>query len=243
MNLVSSSQKVLVRKQDPVTGLMGVRAFYQTALNLSLEKKAQGRLKSYNPVYLNLTNFKLYNATWEIQAGDNLLRSVASILQSLFPGQLMTRLTGDGFVLLAPAEKLRDKLQEAARQVDQCTGNPTIQLKAGIYPPNEKASLTDLRHAFDMAKFACDSIKKNAIQSWAVYTPELATQQETRAFVAGSVCTEPGRQTAPGTAAEPPAHDPHFRELLPGGFPGHRPLPAGGKSGTEIRAPAELPVH
>lgn len=183
MNLVSSSQKVLVRKQDPVTGLMGVRAFYQTALNLSLEKKAQGRLKSYNPVYLNLTNFKLYNATWGIQAGDNLLRSVASILQSLFPGQLMTRLTGDGFVLLAPAEKLRDKLQEAARQVDQCTGNPTIQLKAGIYPPNEKASLTDLRHAFDMAKFACDSIKKNAIQSWAVYTPELAAQQETRVFV------------------------------------------------------------
>lgn len=41
MNLVSSSQKMLVRKQDPVTGLMGVRAFYQTALNLAREKRAQ----------------------------------------------------------------------------------------------------------------------------------------------------------------------------------------------------------
>ena len=164
LSLISTSQKMLELKRDPITGLMGIHTFFQAAFCLGSRKKQEGQLKTFCPVYLNLTNFKLYNATWGIQAGDNLLRTIGAVLQSHFPTQLLTRLTGDGFVLMAAAQDLEEKLLDAVRQVNQLIGNPNIQLKAGIYPPQENDFPQDLRQSFDMAKSACDSIKKDALQ-------------------------------------------------------------------------------
>ena len=183
LSLISTSQKMLELKRDPITGLMGIHTFFQAAFCLGSRKKQEGQLKTFCPVYLNLTNFKLYNATWGIQAGDNLLRTIGAVLQSHFPTQLLTRLTGDGFVLLAAAQGLEEKLLDAVRQVNQLIGNPNIQLKAGIYPPQENDSPQDLRQSFDMAKSACDSIKKDALQAVAFYTPELGARLEIRSFV------------------------------------------------------------
>lgn len=183
LSLISTSQKMLELKRDPITGLMGIHTFFQAAFCLGSRKKQEGQLKTFCPVYLNLTNFKLYNATWGIQAGDNLLRTIGAVLQSHFPTQLLTRLTGDGFVLMAAAQDLEEKLLDAVRQVNQLIGNPNIQLKAGIYPPQENDFPQDLRQSFDMAKSACDSIKKDALQAVAFYTPELGARLEIRSFV------------------------------------------------------------
>lgn len=183
LSLISTSQKMLELKRDPITGLMGIHTFFQAAFCLGSRKKQEGQPKTFCPVYLNLTNFKLYNATWGIQAGDNLLRTIGAVLQSHFPTQLLTRLTGDGFVLMGAAQGLEEKLLDAVRQVNQLIGNPNIQLKAGIYPPQENDFPQNLRQSFDMAKSACDSIKKDALQSVAFYTPELGARLEIRSFV------------------------------------------------------------
>nr|WP_317430084.1 diguanylate cyclase [uncultured Mitsuokella sp.] len=62
------------------------------------------------PVYINLTNFKLYNANHSISAGDALLRQLTKCLQHYFPNALMAHLSADNFAVLAPRKDLEKKL-------------------------------------------------------------------------------------------------------------------------------------
>lgn len=183
LTLSSNLQKAAAMQQDSVTGLMGLHAFYQKARERAIQNKSTGSLKDYAPVYLNLTNFKLYNVSHGLQAGDSLLRSIARTLQAHFPGQLMARVSADSFALLLPVRGLLPTLQQVLQEVDRSIGNPGITLKAGIYQPRKEQSVQEMLHTFDRAQMACDSIKKDATRSYAYYTPELAQRLQLRSFV------------------------------------------------------------
>lgn len=183
LTLASNLQKISAMQQDSVTGLMGLHAFYQKARERAVQNKGAGTLEEYCPVYLNLTNFKLYNVSHGLQAGDKLLRFIAHTLQAAFSGQLMARVSADSFALLLPARNLLPTLQKVLQEVDRAIGNPGITLKAGIYQPKEEQSVQEMLHTFDRAQMACDSIKKDTTRSYAFYTPELARTQELRSFV------------------------------------------------------------
>lgn len=183
LSLTSNLEKVTAMKHDTVTGLMGLHAFYQKARDKAVQKCADGTLPELTPVYLNITNFKLYNVTHGIPAGDKLLRFVGQTLQAHFPGQLMARISGDSFALLVPSKDLLPTLVQVIQTVDRSIGNPNITLKAGIYRTRKGQSVQEMLHTFDMAQMACNSVKKDANHSYAFYSPELAKKQQLRSFV------------------------------------------------------------
>jgi diguanylate cyclase (GGDEF)-like protein len=103
---------------DPLTNALNVRAFRE---QLSIAQ--QQALRSGCPLtlaYLDLDNFKLINDRLGHAAGDQVLATLVTALQSkLRPGDVVARVGGDEFVIVLPdvdavqASPVIDRLREA----------------------------------------------------------------------------------------------------------------------------------
>lgn len=145
----------------------------------------KGRLSLYCPTYFNLTNFRLYNSLHGLAAGDHCLKYIASVLQQSFPDALISHLSADGFAVLAMKKDLFQTIEVVCSRVNAYINNSNIVLKAGVCLVEED-DIYIVRHTFDMAKIACDTIKTDATRCWAVYTRDMGEALEKRAFVLGN---------------------------------------------------------
>ena len=136
------------------------------------------------PVFFNITNFHLYNATHGFQQGDLCLQHIEGILQDVFPERPVLHLGADNFAVLAEEANVQARIDKACQRVQAYIGNPNIALKAGIRFLSGPRSLKDLNVAFDSeAKIACDTIKKDASRHWAIYTQELGLRHKMQNYV------------------------------------------------------------
>ena len=136
------------------------------------------------PVFFNITNFHLYNATHGFRQGDLCLQHIEGILQDVFPECPVLHLGADNFAVLAEEANVQTRIDKACQRVQAYIGNPNIALKAGIRFLSGPRSLKDLNVAFDSeAKIACDTIKKDASRHWAIYTQELGLRHKMQNYV------------------------------------------------------------
>lgn len=189
LNLVNKEHSMAVSDLDPVTGLLNMHAFYQRVEKKAdeLRAKAQpGDLEMrYCPVYLNLTNFKVYNELHGIYEGDRMLRRIGQMLKSKFPLSYITRLSGDNFALFVPRAGLEIKIRDLCHAVNDEIHIPNIMMKAGIgslkvEPGERRRTITAY---FDQAKLACDSIKKDATRFAAFYHDSMRQSVTDRIFI------------------------------------------------------------
>ena len=189
LNLVNKERSMAVSDLDPVTGLLNMHAFYQR-----VEKKIDAQRAKrqpddtgmlYCPVYLNLTNFKVYNETHGLYEGDRMLRKIGQMLKSKFPSSYITRLSGDNFALFVPRQGLEIKIRDLCQAVNNEIHIPNITMKAGIgslevEPGERRRTITAY---FDQAKLACDSIKKDATRFAAFYHDSMRRSMADRIFI------------------------------------------------------------
>ena len=136
------------------------------------------------PVFFNITNFHLYNATHGFRQGDLCLQHIEGILQDVFPERPVIHLGADNFAVLEEEANVQARIDKACQRVQAYIGNPNIALKAGIRFLSGPRSLKDLNVAFDSeAKIACDTIKKDASRHWAIYTQELGLRHKMQNYV------------------------------------------------------------
>ena len=136
------------------------------------------------PVFFNITNFHLYNATHGFRQGDLCLQHIEGILREVFPDCPVLHLGADNFAALAEEANVQARIDKACQRVQAYIGNPNIALKAGIRFLSGPRSLKDLNVAFDSeAKIACDTIKKDASRHWAIYTQELGLRHKMQNYV------------------------------------------------------------
>ena len=189
MSLVNKERNLAVSNLDPVTGLLNMHAFYQR-----VQKKADALRKAvkpgdlevrYCPVYLNLTNFKVYNEMHGIYEGDRMLRKIGQLLKGAFPASYITRLSGDNFALFVPRDNLEAKLKEVCQAVNNEVRTPNIAMKAGIGSIETAVSVhrRPITTYFDQAKLASDSIKKDATRSIAFYNESMRQSIADRIFI------------------------------------------------------------
>ncbi|MGN0955307.1 EAL domain-containing protein [Dialister sp.] len=185
LSLINSHLKDEVMEQDDLTGLMGRHAFYQEAMKAASSDKAEKSFGSQVPLYVNLTNFKMYNSRLGIRAGDALLRKVAELLKKYFSQALMAHLSADNFVLLAPRENLESSLQKLAADVRDYAGDRSLAVKVGMvfFRDEGDQTLSQVRNAFDLAKIASDSIKRDASRVYAAYDEAMGKELEDRTYV------------------------------------------------------------
>lgn len=172
LTLVSQAMRQAAYEIDPITGLPGVHAFFHKALAMAVEKEKDGTFLQMVPVFFNIANFHRYNTREGIERGDVVLRALSGILRRMFPGKLIGHLSADNFAMLADASDAKVRVLHACEQFRRFIKRPGIELKAGLRV-YETLPEQGVRHAFDEAKLACDSVKKDATRSYAVYRPEM----------------------------------------------------------------------
>ncbi len=182
LQIISSELKGSSTHNDPLTGLLGMRLFFKKALQVARRESPKGRLSEYCPIYFNLTNFRLYNSLHGLAAGDHCLKRIADLLRQYFPESLISHFSADGFGVLAKREDIFQKIEVICSRVNAYINNSNIVLKAGVCLLEEN-DIHIVRHTFDMAKIACDTIKTDATRCWAIYTRDMGEALEKRAFV------------------------------------------------------------
>ena len=178
-NIISS-----LSSQDVLTGLLSLPVFVKKMLAQAKKDAEKGTFGSYYPIYFNLTNFKIYNASYGREAGNRLLQKIADDLRTFFPGDLAAHPESDTFFLLGSRRRVPEALEAMIRDIDRYIDDSSVRLKAGVcdfgktVPP-----ITALRNSFDLAMIACDSIKTDGSRSWAFYEDSMGSMLEKRAYV------------------------------------------------------------
>lgn len=183
LTIFSAEQVSSDLRGKDITGVLGMHDFFREALHQAQDRLAQPRVRALYPVCFDLTNFAEYNRLYGMHRGDECLKRIADVITEYFPGTLVGHLTADHFVALLPSAGIEPKLEQVTNEVSRFIDDDGIQLKVGIYRPSEEDTLDDLRHGFDFAKMACDSIKSDGNRSIAVYRPSMGETIANKAYV------------------------------------------------------------
>lgn len=142
---------------DRTTGLYTKAYFYQQAREL-LELHPE---KEYDIICSNVENFKLYNDTFGVANGDELLAGIAGFAREHIARRgISGRLGADHFMYLCERDReLRERSFEA--YLEQINAMPQargkVMLKWGVYPVEDRG--VSIERMCDRAFLAADTIK------------------------------------------------------------------------------------
>jgi len=146
---------------DPLTGLLNRRAFMERGAALQEEVWQQGRPVSV--LMIDADHFKSINDGFGHQAGDDVLRMLADILQTAVRGgDLLGRLGGEEFAIILPgadgpdADRIAERLLADVRQARVAVPGRmlAITVSIGISTMRRCSTLDDLLAAADQALYA-----------------------------------------------------------------------------------------
>lgn len=90
--------------------------FLRDAANILQQEWQEYHLLKSCPVFFNITNFHLYNATHGFRQGDLCLQHIEGILRDVFPDRPVLHLGADNFAALAEkASAINDALHDRFR--------------------------------------------------------------------------------------------------------------------------------
>jgi diguanylate cyclase (GGDEF)-like protein/PAS domain S-box-containing protein len=163
---------------DGLTGLKNHKAF-QTAL-AELHKDSLAMNVPLSVVLLDVDHFKNYNDTYGHPAGDEVLRTVATILkQHGRRGDIAARYGGEEFVLVLPNTPASEAIKAAERVRKAIADHPWqqggITASLGVSELRAGFDKHDLISQADLALYSAKRTGRNKVVNW---TPEV---QETRA--------------------------------------------------------------
>jgi len=157
---------------DPLTGLFNRRHLDDSLKREVHQAGRHGRLLSV--MMLEIDSFKTYNDTFGHEAGDEVLRKVAELIQkSTRTGDIACRYGGDEFILIMPDTNLEAAQQCAERLRTDAEGlniqyqgltlpNVTFSIGLAVYPQHA-ASETLLLQATDKAMYQAKYMGKNQV--------------------------------------------------------------------------------
>jgi diguanylate cyclase (GGDEF)-like protein len=161
-NLMLRSDLQQLSIHDPLTGLFNRRYMEET---LEIEIRRSERTEHpIGVVMLDLDHFKTFNDRFGHAAGDELLRTLGSLLRKhLRAGDIACRYGGEEFVLILPeafqdaavqrAEDIRQRVKSLeVRYLDSSLGPVTVSLGVAIHPSHGRTR-TDILAAADAALY------------------------------------------------------------------------------------------
>ncbi|MGN0361795.1 MAG: EAL domain-containing protein [Bilifractor sp.] len=170
---------------DRLTGLMEMRQFLNRNEDIRDDAIRTGRKLDRWIVFMDISQFKLYNVSFGIEAGDSILKSIAGILQDVFQTDDIARFADDHFVVSIRSDRIEALVREAIKRAANLETRFVLKLRAGLY------HITDVKvhtnEACDYAKMACDSIAKDAGKSVCIYDASLGEKLTTYKYIADHI--------------------------------------------------------
>jgi diguanylate cyclase (GGDEF)-like protein/PAS domain S-box-containing protein len=171
---------------DPVTALPN-RSWLIERLHQALSQGPQAHPPEFGMLMLGLDQFKKVNDSLGHSAGDELLKLVgARLSQSMRETDVVARLSGDTFAILAPEVRQADALARVASKLLQALSAPfdldgtdvfvTASIGAALYPSDGQSAEALLQHA-DAALSHAKGRGRNNVQ---FYSPQLTAQASHR---------------------------------------------------------------
>lgn len=165
---------------DELTGLYNINGvLYHLQVNDEYRSSAGTVI-----IYLNVMNFKSFNQRYGFAGGNEFLRGLADEIRNIFPGELIARIGGDQFIIIAKKlddETIVDKLKILRDTSAKYEKGLKMRLKAGINI--SKGDEDDPVVLIDRAKIACDHIIKVYDKDYNFYDEELDRKNELRQYV------------------------------------------------------------
>lgn len=158
--------------RDPLTGLMNARAYYEACGRVAQQARRSGLPLAM--LFVDLDHFKRINDTYGHEAGDRVLRAVASCLRTtLRQSDLVGRIGGEEFSVLLPetgtdgalrlAEALRQSIEGLCPEIKdgQClTVTASIGVAvAGVAPEN----IAELQRQADEGMYQAKQAGRNRV--------------------------------------------------------------------------------
>jgi diguanylate cyclase (GGDEF)-like protein len=172
---------------DFLTGLAN-RAFFEKSLVASLAD-AEAARSTVTLLLLDLDGFKEINDTRGHQAGDDVLKAVADLLNERAPPEsTVARLGGDEFAVIVPVPGSRSRHRAIARKVLNALKQPFLAMGENIVVsatvgvasyPEDASHWKDLLRCADIALYNGKRKERGAI---GCYVPEISTLFDKRRF-------------------------------------------------------------
>jgi diguanylate cyclase (GGDEF)-like protein len=170
--LFQESQRLAIT--DPMTGLYNVRYFYDS-LNKEIAR-AKRYNNSFSLILFDIDDFKVLNDTYGHQAGDEVLRSLASILKNISrQTDIVARYGGEEFIVILPntskdesftlANRIREKVEEYNHFIEEDVVKITVSGGIATFPEDAGDSKS-LLYAADMALYKAKALGKKRIYSY-----------------------------------------------------------------------------
>ncbi len=153
---------------DELTGLLDKQTFYECAQDL-VNSAADDQ--EFTFIFFDLENFKIFNVNYGYAIGDELLTSIGYIMKDVFEGQLISRFSGDHFVVCANSSQIVPAIKNIRERIKLIQRAVNVELKAGIYIYDGEEK--DVIRCCDRARMACISIKKKYDVEYRFYDNEL----------------------------------------------------------------------
>ncbi len=186
--IVNADVKYLSYDIDHLTNLPGMQRFLEYAERMMEADRLSGNYENpYYYVYLDLNNFKRFNARYGIAEGDELLLEISKILKEEFPEDFISRFSDDHFTILTKNEKLEEKLKSVQDQIGGLYPEGAVGIRVGIYKVNKDEPDIDAGLACNLAKIAGDSIRGHVENFICYYSKELKENMERREYISDHI--------------------------------------------------------
>ncbi len=166
-------------EMDILTGLFNMPRFYE-CVQEELGKEDTRKLKN-TIVYMDISDFKLFNERFGFQKGDELLYKVARKLWQSFDEHIIARFSDDHFVVYTHDEDVIGKIEDIQNDLSGMVEGTRVTLKAGIY--NMKEEHCDVGIACDHARLACNDSKQRYDINYSLYNDELTERLKRRQYI------------------------------------------------------------
>lgn len=187
-------------ERDSLTGLYNQEGFYQQVETLLRRELGL----EVDIVAVDIGNFKLVNALYGVNVGDEVLRQTARRLQKQFSRAILARRTADQFLMAFPGGGVGG--EELWDQIRGWTNPLGLNLPVRLGICAARGTAVPVSVLCDNAKIAADSIWNRYDCHWAVYDDAIRTRLETEQQLADDL--EAALQTGQLEAWYQPKCDP-----------------------------------
>ncbi len=186
-NILSCSLNNMLREEsirkagcyDHLTGLPSMTYFFELADAGKAVMEKEGHTAVM--LFLDLCGMKYYNTKFGFSEGDKLLLSFAKILSDTFSNENCCRVGADHFAAYSRLDGVEETLRTIFQKARGLNNYTTLPVHVGIYVSGTEP--VTVSGAFDRAKMACDSLKKQYESGFAYYRKELMSDKEHRRYI------------------------------------------------------------